>query len=151
MTASQYDRLLVAFHKQPVFTLAKRSSKKQYVRIDSTEYYQVTDYDWTGFFDWLRSPTGNVIGVRYSPFEEFRFVFKAICDVSDVLVTDKLSIEVYFGDNRDVDPENSSDQDFGKNEVYTSTDGKVLIAFGTSHLNEDELQTLQGVAKMKEI
>jgi hypothetical protein len=146
MTSPQYDRLFVAFDKQPILFLSNRSAK---VKVDSTEYLQVTDYDWTGFFDWLRSASEEVIGVRYCPFEEFRFVFKAAREVPNVLVTGNSAVEVYFGENRQVDPSNSCDQDFGENEVYRSRDGKVAIAFGTSHLNEAQRKCLEGVATQR--
>ncbi|HEY1270216.1 MAG TPA: hypothetical protein VGH16_23365 [Candidatus Binatia bacterium] len=136
------------FEKQPLLLLSNTTAK---VTIDSTEYLQVTDYDWTGFFDWLRSASGEVIGVRYYAFEEFRFVFKAIPDIPNVLVTGYSAAEFYFGENRQFDPWNSCDQAFGENEVYSSRDGKVAIAFGTSHLNAAERKSLESVARKQEI
>jgi len=146
MTSPQYDRLFVAFEKRAILFLSNRSAK---VKVDSTEYLQVTDYDWTGFFDWLRSASEEVIGVRYCPDEEFRFVFKAVRDIPNVLVTDNWAVEVYFGNDHQFESLNSCDQDFGENEVYRSRDGKVAIAFGTSHLDEAERKTLEGVATQR--
>jgi hypothetical protein len=86
--------------------------------------------DFTGFYDWLRTPRGLVIGVRYYPVQEVEFLCKLAAHLSYVEIDPKTRIvTLYFSEDRGVEPSLSADQDFGDNQVYKSDAGEYGISF----------------------
>jgi hypothetical protein len=95
--------------------------------------------DFTGFYDWLRDPGGDVIGVRYLPFEASR----AVCDTVSTfpyveVATDCSSFAIFFSSERAFDPASSGDQAFGGNRVFVADDGTYALTFDLDSLDEAE-------------
>ncbi len=95
------------------------------VRIVETSFADSGAGDWLGFYDWLRSPQGNVIGVRQwiDEFSTFSFL-KQYQGVEYDLV--HRVVHIFFGQTREVDEVNSCDQDFGSNRLLIAGDSVAL-------------------------
>lgn len=101
--------------------------------------------DWTGFYDWLRNPAGQVVGVRYCPFDETRFLIEDLRNFEYIDVpAGGLCLEIHFWRGEHVDRRKSDDQDFGLNKIFraSSTSGW-LISFDTTALSISELAGLR--------
>lgn len=85
--------------------------------------------DWIGFYDWLRTPDGEIIGVRLQPDEgtldETTLNFLIALDEQNS--ADNLLI--YFAAKREFDPVLSGDADFGGNALLRGTAGSLALAF----------------------
>jgi len=104
--------------------------------------FQDKNYDGvTDFSDWLRNPTGRVIGVRFWPYEEMRFLSDQLGQFSYVAVTEQgKQVAIYLSDDRQVDEEKSADQNFATNKVYSTDDGEWAIAFRATQLSVPEIE-----------
>lgn len=85
--------------------------------------------DWIGFYDWLRDPSGRIIGVRQwvdepsvALFSE-KFVGVEANAAHGVLLA-------FFGQSRNVDEVASCNQDFGNNRLLLAGDA-VALTFST--------------------
>jgi hypothetical protein len=82
--------------------------------------------DWLGFYDWLRTSSGEVIGVRLwvdSPIERLRAAGKC---AGVVAAEDCFPLMIYFGEGREFDELLSDDQDFGSNMLLVGANGFAL-------------------------
>jgi len=99
------------------------------VRLADANYIDSGAGDWLGFYDWLRSPQGKVIGVQQWIDEASTFPFSTkFAGVEASVKRDVL--RVYFGPSRDVDEANSCDQDFGHNRLLVAGDSVALTFQG---------------------
>jgi hypothetical protein len=96
----------------------------------------------TGFYDWLRDSTSNLVGVRYWPFEDTQFLLQEVAHLRYVKVAAG-RLEIYFHSSDQIDQENSADQDFLYCELFRSDERCYAIAFGLENLNESELASLE--------
>jgi hypothetical protein len=87
---------------------------------------------WTGFYDWLRPKVSEVIGLRYSPFEE-----------AQKLLGTSESINLFFGEQRVFVEELSGDQDFEEVRLFTSPVGAFGLLVGYTLLNSTEIELLE--------
>jgi len=103
--------------------------------------------DLPGFYDWLRTPEGKVIGVRFSPTGDAADVVGA-APSTDYLRKEpsEASLEVYFGAERTFDPDLSGDQSFGSNRIYRSADGQWAITFGLHDLENSEHRDVESAS-----
>jgi hypothetical protein len=86
------------------------------------------NYSWLGFYDWLRSKAGLVLGVRLK-FDEDENVDLIRPFVGRQLSLDKKTVLVRFVlDGEPVD-EISGDADFSGNEIFFGDQGSLAIAF----------------------
>jgi len=97
--------------------------------------------DWTGFYDWLRSAPDSVIGVRYWPFDNTRFLADLVGSLPYVKVPEDGScLEIYFSGRGRVEARASDDQSFGSNRVFYSEEGGCwAISFDTTGLSATEV------------
>jgi len=98
--------------------------------VDGVDFVEVRDGDFAGFYDWLRTVDGRVIGVRWWLFEELR----RLCDRlqgRDYALVDPACrfVDLWFSTERAFDPGQSNDQDFGNNRVLESDNGDLLLSF----------------------
>jgi hypothetical protein len=103
------------------------------------QFLQYRDDD-NGFYDWLRSPAGDIVGVRWFPYESFllknkRNAYLTSLDYVD-FGKDHLEVAIYFSNLREIDESKSSDQDFCENCIYFSNNGLVAISFSLRNLSE---------------
>lgn len=138
-----YSYLVVMLREQtPVLHLTGELGGS--VELDLERYVDIGEGDWTGFYDWLRSPTGAILGVRYWPFEGTAFLCQALAGLPYVVVDqERRGLEVYFSSDRDFDPQNSGDQEFGDNRVFQSEPGEYALSFATRAIEETELSALR--------
>jgi hypothetical protein len=129
---------------QPQLTLARhlRWPLKGFV-VGNKQYLDAAFGDWTGFYDWLRDADGNLLGVRYTPFEDTEFLIEHTEKLSYVKADPSRHIEIYFSESRAVEAKLSCDQEFLYDAVFRSDDGDYAIGFGTEELSEANLHSLE--------
>lgn len=85
--------------------------------------------DWIGFYDWLRTSEGQVIGVRLRPDEgtldEATLNFLIALDEQNSVD----DLRIFFADGHEFDPLLSGDGDFGGNKLMRGTAGSLALAF----------------------
>lgn len=103
--------------------------------------------DDNGFYDWLRRANGEIIGVRWFPYEDGALDNKNTRYLKSLkyigLGNDLREIAIYFGDSREFEEQNSCDQDFLQNNLFISKAGKCAVSFSTANLSEKERTNLQ--------
>jgi hypothetical protein len=84
--------------------------------------------DWLGFYDWLRTTDGKLVGVRLSFDQTFhenlfqRYVSDSVIFSGDVVC-------LQWIDSAEVDEDLSDDADFGGNSVFFGNAGSLAIGF----------------------
>ena len=99
--------------------------------------------EWSGFYDWLRSERGFVLGIRYHPNEDTNFLLKDAAGLSYATVGPYEDLCIFFGEDRAFDPAQSQDQDFAYDQVYSSAAGSA-ICFSAENLSAAQLDELLG-------
>ncbi|MDQ1813286.1 hypothetical protein RBA41_08215 [Massilia sp. CCM 9210] len=92
-----------------------------------------TQPEWFGFYDWLRTSKGEVIGVRLqldSPLDIDAERLNLLYSLDARNSADELYI--FFGPQREFDAEMSDDADFGRNILYIGQLGSVAISFNSA-------------------
>jgi len=141
--------LLVAFEKDPSLALVE-SCPAQPFRMGERLYQDQGYGDWTGFYDWLRKDSAEIVGVRYWPFERTEFLIDHLAKAKLSYVQTPVArrrVEVYFAlvGSHGVDPRKSDDQTFGSNRIFLCKQNRWLISFDTTRLSESEIQTIRAV------
>jgi hypothetical protein len=98
--------------------------------------------EWTGFYDWLRNPFGQIIGVRYWPFEHCKFLLTEPNLDPDIRVEGG-GLLVFFGAEATFEPALSGDQDFEESRVLRGESGSFGLLLGCSNLSSAEQTELQ--------
>lgn len=109
-----------------------------------TRYYLEND---NGFYDWLRSAEGDVIGVRWFPYENdaLKKCASYIKDLKNITINeDFLEISIQFFEPRSINESRSRDQDFLENNIYISKLGRCAISFSINNLSDKERFLLPG-------
>ena len=114
-----------------VVALADNEAVAPSVRIGETSFVDSGAGDWLGFYDWLRSPQGKVIGIQQW-IDEFSIfsLLKLYQGVEYDLVHSV--VRIFFGQAREVDEQHSCDQDFGSNRLLIAGDS-VALTFNTPY------------------
>jgi hypothetical protein len=107
------------------------------------QVYRPVGPEWSGFYDWLRTGDGVVVGVRYHPTEETRFLLEEALALDYAAVGRHKDLCIYFGENRTFDPDQSEDQDFAYDQVFV-TPSRIGsgICFSTENLTEAQVSGL---------
>ena len=141
----QRQCLLVALGQQPVLALVAECPHDEF-SLDGRVYRDKGYGAWTGFYDWLRDRHGQIVGLRYWPFEETRFLTDSLRALPYVRVDeDRSFVEFYLADARAVDHELSDDQHFGDNRLFATDSGELGISFGTETLSEPEMDHVRAL------
>lgn len=107
------------------------------------QIYRPVGPEWSGFYDWLRTGEGAVVGVRYHPTEETRFLLEEALALDYVAVGRHEDLCIYFGENRTFDPDQSEDQDFAYDQVFVAPSRiGSAICFSTENLTEAQVSGL---------
>jgi hypothetical protein len=138
---------LVALRHRPALALSAECPTRV-LTLDHKVYQDVGHGEWTGFYDWLRDPCGDIVGVRYWPFEDVQLPLDlgasaTLASPALVVSPDGAKAEVYFTTSRQVVPADSADQDFGCSKVFAAADGELAICFDVSALTDTELASLR--------
>ena len=134
--------MLVALRSGPAIAFAPECPASSF-QMGDREYRDKGFGDWTGFYDWLRSGAESIVGVRYWPFQETRFVVDDLSGYQYVKVPeDKSCLEIYFSADGGVDRRASDDQAFGSNRVFYSEAGGWALSFDTIDLSLRALQSI---------
>ena len=110
------------------------------------EYADTGHGEVTGFYDWLRNANGDLLGVRYTPFESTEFVLEALAAKEYVRVVPRKFIEIYFGGAKHPDERRSNDQAFLYAALLSGGDETLALALGTEELTSADLNRLPGSA-----
>jgi hypothetical protein len=120
------------------------STVSEKIYINSVEYQDVGQGDWTGFYDFLRTSEGAIIGIRFSPLLDEAGLLGDLKGKSYVRVLQNGTFELFFSAERSFTPELSADQDFGDNMVLRSASGEYALTFGLDGLKASEQAQLRG-------
>jgi hypothetical protein len=114
--------------------------------VNSVEYRDVGRGDWTGFYDFLRTGEGAIIGIRYSPLLDDAAMLSDLKGKPYARVLPNSTFELFFSAERSFVPELSEDQDFGDNMVLRSASGEYALTFGVDDLKASEKAQLRSFA-----
>jgi hypothetical protein len=111
------------------FLIPKMVIEGGIVEISGVKYYEAKINDWLGFYDWLRTKGGEVIGVRLTVDSDSdeRVLFLNYEGV--VVDKDRRTVHIWFTTSRGYDETISDDQDFGGNRPFRSQTGAVALTF----------------------
>jgi hypothetical protein len=95
-----------------------------------------------GFYDFLRSRNGTILGLRYLPDPEAEVLLAGVPVDGGLRFASDGGLRVlliFLGEEQDFDPETSSDQYFGDNAIYRGKNsGTLAIAFAIDLLSPAE-------------
>lgn len=137
--------LAIIFRAQ--LTLAKLpEAPSDTIWIGETRLIDKGNGDWSGFYDWLRDSAGQIVGVRFWPFEQARFLCDFLGRFPYVRVEGSHRfIEIYFRSDRNIAVGRSDDQAFGGNHIF-SADGEWAITFDLKTLASSEAASIDALA-----
>lgn len=95
------------------------------IRLAEADYLDSGVGDWIGFYDWLRDPRGEVIGVQQWVDEASTFPFSKRFEGVEANAEHGF-LRIFFGQSREVDEDNSCDQDFGSNRLRVTSESVAL-------------------------
>jgi hypothetical protein len=102
-----------------------------------------------GFYDFLRSRTGAIIGVRYLPSTDAAQTLKRVPEGKGIIhVRDGRlrALQIVWGRDEDIDPYSVADQSFGNNLIYRAHhSGTFAIGFAVDPLSSREVESLRKV------
>lgn len=103
-----------------------------------------------GHYDWLRSRSSNIVGVRYWLLDEGDS--SGVCDA--LLQLSKRHgyssgsgseyLEFRFIENVEIDEDRSEDQDLSTNGVFKSNNGEFMLYFDIGAMTDDEKEGVLG-------
>lgn len=112
-----------------IMTLSAVEAVAPIVRLADADYVDSGAGDWLGFYDWLRSCQGKVMGVQQWIDDASAFPFPTKLEGVDADCKRGV-LRIYFGHSRDVDEANSCDQDFGHNRLLVAGESVALTFQG---------------------
>ena len=106
-----------------------------------------------GFYDFLRSRSGTIIGLRYLPDPDAENLLKNVFESENLRFAQDGQLRVlliFWGQDQDFDPATSSDQYFGDNVIYQAKgSGKLAIGFAIDPLSPLERASFLDFARSK--
>jgi hypothetical protein len=103
-----------------------------------------------GFYDFLRGRTGAIIGIRYLPWPDAETTLKGVAESEGITRARDGELPlllIFWGPDRNFDPEVPCDQCFGNNFIYRSRrSGKLAIGFAIDVLAPQEKASLKQMA-----
>jgi len=121
-----------------------------FVDIDVGEELQVGDRvffdpgfgDWIGFYDWLRSSGGEVLGVRSWLDDEAVAAIRDHVVVGNFVDWSGQQLRFWFSEQREFNEALSSDQELGTHRIMRGPDNELALTFNLERLSEAEFDTL---------
>ena len=124
--SSEFLAVILAQQDAPrVMNLTAAEAVASSIRLAEADYIDSGAGAWLGFFDWLRNHQGKVIGVQQWVDETSTFPFSTKFDGVEANVKRGV-LRIFFGQSREVDEENSCDQDFGNNRLLVNGESVAL-------------------------
>jgi len=137
-------KFLVVALKSPVQLFLSRDEIGTALSLGGTAFREVDALDFTGFYDWLRTSEGEILGVRYSPFEGCADeLLETGRRLEYTQVEDQRSLLIFFSERRTVDTQRSVNQDFGGNRVFVSVEHLYALTFNADRLSDRDVSTLR--------
>lgn len=145
--------LLLFLRENLVLRYAHGPLKRLFTTFGNT-YREQTKYGGsTGHYDWLRSASGDVQGVRHWPFDDKELapviepLLNACRSLPYARVENGKHVKLFFTSSPRIDEDASQDQDLSNNGIYRSDAGEFLLYFDTSALSPNERNSLARIAK----
>jgi len=115
------------------------------VSINDENFEDIGAGDTNGFYDFLRTPQGRIVGVRFAPFVEHSDICDSATQGEGLRITGTAptaSVELYWGSDRQYSENRSADQFMDYNYIFRGPSRTYAITFGFSHLEETEINDL---------
>lgn len=123
---SEFLAIVLTAHDEPrVIKLTAAEVVAPSIRLAEADYLDSGAGDWLGFYDWLRNYQGEVIGVQQWVDETSTFPFSTRFGGVEANVEHGV-LRIFFDQSREVDGENSCDQDFGNNRLLVTAKSVAL-------------------------
>jgi hypothetical protein len=103
-----------------------------------------------GFYDFLRSADGEIIGIRFSPFDVHPLIDYAAALSYTRADRKRGYVEIYFRDGTGPAVVGIAEQAFGDDALWRSVSGTYALQVGTSELAEGELAMLRELVRSGE-
>jgi hypothetical protein len=141
--------LAVVLGTQPKIIRIQRDAKS--FELQGDHFQDVGFGHHNGFYDFLRSQVGRIIGIRYFPAAQAEVTLKAVAAGEHITRTsaEKMTaLLIFWGADRHFNPEFPSDQYFGNNFIYRSNkSGALAVGFGIDILTADEKASLKQISE----
>lgn len=143
MSSDERSRFLVLLLRPQLGMLVQPEEPGGAIDLQGDRYFAHANSGIPGFYDWLRSAAGEVIGVRYAAVESETRLINAVRGLPYVrLADDETSVSIFFSSNQLADDDKSADQAFGGSGVFENRAGTFALSFETYALTHDELNDL---------
>jgi hypothetical protein len=130
---SHQDLHLVAILGSQLVLVSTNDFPVRRFRHSDTVFEDVGRGEITGFYDWLRSSPGKLIGVAYMPLWDDEAVPQAWASLPYMSVAGHYA-QVFFGPEREWQPDQCTNGEFGANWVFRSGQGSYAITFSMKGL-----------------
>lgn len=111
----------------------------------NSEIYVPVSSEFSGFYDWLRDSTGELIGIRHNGVRDNEVLRSHDFDYKYARIGRHGELELFFVGKKTVDPKRSVDQDFLYNQIFRSDSGAVCLSFAMSGLTSDDIDIIRQV------
>ncbi len=128
LKAREFAVVVITKSRLP-FLIPKMVIERGIVEISGVKYYETKTNDWLGFYDWLRTKGGEVIGVRLTVDSDSDERVLFLNYEGAAVDKDRRTVHIWFTNSRDYDETISDDQDFGGNRLFRSQTGAVALTF----------------------
>ena len=121
--------IVLSLNRKPErIELSEEEAGAPCLRVAGQNFQDSGSGDWLGFCDRLLDAHGKMIGVRQWIDEFSHLVFiKGFMGV-EIDLTHRV-VQIFFGDSRDVDEQNSASQDFGSNRLLVDGESVALTFY----------------------
>jgi hypothetical protein len=111
--------------------------------IDKTIFKAYENDNYSGFYDWLRNSTGNIIGLRYTRLENLELsAINTLKRLPYMDFTGNQIMEIYFNSTREHIEDISNDQDIGTCKIYITSDFTFAILVDILYLTNKEFSSI---------
>jgi len=139
------DLLVVRFGPPATLRLLKDSELENYAR--SLGFEEPENEQSNGFYDYMRRPQGEVVGVRWSPFTYAEYVLQRVPETANITLVPNgqlTSIRIWFEEPTDFDESISDDQEFCSNRIFLNkSTGDTIVTFAIpAEVNETHFRSI---------
>jgi hypothetical protein len=125
---------IVMSARHPPVLAAIDGSAPKVMSMEDENFTEKPCPDWLGFYDWLRTGSGEFVGLRLFLDDPADLDFGLLTNLSGIVLDAQIgakrrNVTVFFGQNRQFDERRSVSADFGGNRLFLGDNGSVAIAF----------------------
>lgn len=144
--------LIVLFRKKIELAWIKcESFPLSSFRYQGSLYQGQINEGFNGFYDWLRTSDGKLIGVTYFGNNDLGILTATFRQFSCVTVQNAIDgspiFNIFFSSNRIFDEKSSDDQDFGYNWLFNTDSGEFALSFNANNI----LKFLTNIEQIKQL